>query len=119
MLTDKDREKGKISGRTGDDLQGRAKESEKDTERYLVKVIRERGGMCLKYASGITTGFPDRICVIPPRGRVFWVELKSEGKRPRALQDLQMERLRKLGSSVYVCDTRAAVDEVLRLEGLL
>lgn len=97
---------------------GKTRESEKDTERYLVRQVVAHGGLCLKYTSHIATGYPDRLCVVPPEGRAFWVELKSEGKRPRALQLVRFAELRRIGSKVYVCDTRKAVDDMLISEGL-
>ena len=88
-------------------------ESEKNTEAYLRDEIRRRGGMAYKFVSPGQTGVPDRI-VILPGGQIFFVELKSEGKKSSAKQKCQQERLRALGCTVYAdIDTKAKVREML------
>lgn len=86
--------------------------SEKSIEHYLVERVRKLGGECLKYSNPHAIGYPDRI-VLLPGGRVMWVELKSYGERPRAIQQQRIERLRQLGQEVHVCDSRQAVDAIV------
>lgn len=101
-------------------------ESEKDTEAYLRDEIKRLGGKAYKFVSPGQTGVPDRICVLPG-GRVFFVEVKSEGKKSTDKQRQQQERLRALGCIVYAdIDTKAKVREVIsnevqaaRLSGVL
>jgi hypothetical protein len=88
------------------------KESEKTLEARLVREIEARGGMALKYTSQYHRGIPDRICLLPG-GVVFFVELKSTGKKPTKLQQHAMEQLEKLGFITRV------VDSTENLEGLL
>ncbi|EES5143852.1 VRR-NUC domain-containing protein, partial [Escherichia coli] len=54
---------------------------------------------------------PDRI-VLLPGGRIIFVECKSPGKPPRPDQLREHERLRKLGFTVVVLDSK-------NLEGIL
>lgn len=91
-----------------------AEESEKALESYLCRLVREAGGLALKYASGTATGFPDRLLLFP-RGRVIWVEVKSKGCSPTALQSHRMAQLRELGLVVRLCDSRAKAEEIVRL----
>lgn len=90
-------------------------ESEKAIEAYLVKRVKEMGGVCLKYSSASITGYPDRI-VLMPGGRVVWVELKSKGQKPELRQEIRIKELRALGFRVEVADSRADVDAIM--EGL-
>ena len=90
----------------------KSKESEKTLEARLVREIKARGGMALKYTSQYHRGIPDRICLLPG-GKVIFVELKSTGKKPTKLQQHAMEQLEKLGFITQV------VDSTENLEGLL
>lgn len=90
------------------------KESEKKTERYLAERLRGLGGRAVKFVSPGWAGVPDRVCLC--RGKVVFVELKSEGEKPRAIQRARHAELKKMGFAVYVCDTRASVDEMIGRE---
>ena len=90
----------------------RTPESEKATERYLVERIKLIGGLCLKYSSQTTIGFPDRLLLLPG-GMAAWVEVKSENAEPRRVQRIAIDRLRALGFRAAVCDSKAAVDAFL------
>ncbi len=89
-------------------------ESEKNIEAALVREVAEMGGLCLKYASSTTTGYPDRL-VLLPEGRVFWVELKTTGRKPGKKQQLRHQELRALGQTVYVVDSLSGVERVAAL----
>lgn len=89
-----------------------SEESEKALERYLCKRAKEQDGLALKFASATQTGWPDRV-VLLPGGRSLWVEVKSRGKRPTALQWLRLQWLRRHGHTAYVCDSRAAIEAAL------
>ena len=85
--------------------------SEKSIERYLTKTVQDLGGLCLKFASAIQTGYPDRLIVLPG-GMACWAELKSKGYVPTRLQDIRHEDLRRRGMVVYIIDSRERVDEL-------
>ena len=76
-------------------------------------MVKEQGGLCLKFSSHTETGYPDRLLLLPG-GRMAWVELKSRGRKPRRIQELRMESLRGLGFRVYVADSREKVEEIMR-----
>lgn len=96
-----------------DDIFRHAELSEKSIEHYLViRVEKEMGGKALKYYNANSTGYPDRMIILPG-GVLFWVETKTKGQKVRKLQAHRHEVLRSLGQVVYVCDSIESVDEVL------
>ena len=76
---------------------------EKYMEHLLCKGVKELGGKAYKFVSPNCRGVPDRLCVLPD-GRIFFVELKSAGKKPSPLQEIEIKRLRELGQEVLVID---------------
>ena len=89
--------------------------SEKEIENYLVRKIKKKKGIAYKFTSPGNSGVPDRLCLLP-NGKIFFVELKSPGKKPRALQVNQITKIMSLGQRVYVVDSKEKVDEVLETE---
>ena len=91
-------------------------ENEKDTEAFLRDEVKALGGRSYKWVSPGCAGVPDRI-VILPNGRIFFVELKSEGKTSTPQQRKRQAELRALGCTVYAdIDTKEKVREVIELE---
>ena len=82
---------------------------ERDVENRLNEKIKTLGGLCLKWTSPGHTGVPDRI-VFLPGGRIYFVELKAPGKRPRPRQDFMARELLAQGHKVYALDTINKVD---------
>jgi hypothetical protein len=89
--------------------------SEKEIENYLVRKVKNKKGVAYKFTSPGNSGVPDRICMLP-NGKIFFVELKSPGKKPRALQVNQIRKITNLGQRVYVVDSKEMVDRVLENE---
>ncbi len=85
---------------------------EKEIERVLVAGVKELGGRAYKWVSPGNDGVPDRIVILPDRAPVF-VELKSETGQLTRLQQIQIERLQKLGQDVRILKGRQAVQEFL------
>lgn len=88
---------------------------EANVEKHLIRYVRDKGGLCLKFISASMRGLPDRI-VILPQGKIFFVELKAKGKKPRPEQTRVHKLFSSLGAKVYTADSkekvRSAVDEV-------
>jgi len=84
-------------------------------ESRLVRMVRDRGGLCYKFVSPGNPGVPDRI-VITPAGRTVYVELKTEVGRLAAIQKWQQEEMRKRGADVRTLkgldQVKAFVEEV-------
>lgn len=93
-----------------------AEVSEKAIERYLCDQIKNLGGVCLKYSSANTTGYPDRVALLPG-GRTIWIELKSKGKKPTKLQTIRIDQLASLGHQVFVADSKERINEILEGAG--
>jgi hypothetical protein len=81
---------------------------EKTGERKLRVAVERQKGIAIKIFSQWFTGLPDRL-VLMPGGRVYWVELKTTGKKPSPRQEVVIAMLRRLGFEVWVIDT----DEIL------
>lgn len=76
---------------------------EKDIEKKLVQEVRLRGGLCWKFTSPGIDGVPDRL-VLMPDGKIAFVELKTTGKKMRALQLRRKQQLENIGFLVYCID---------------
>lgn len=88
---------------------------EANVEKYLIRYVKDKGGLCLKFISASMRGLPDRV-VILPQGKIFFVELKAKGKKPRPEQTRVHKLFSSLGVKVYTADSkesvRSVVDEV-------
>lgn len=79
-------------------------DSEKLIEKTLVGLTEDLGGWALKLLCNYVTGLPDRMVLLPD-GRIFFVEVKTTGKKPSASQKAVHEKLRRLGFTVHVIDS--------------
>lgn len=87
---------------------------EKTVEAYLVKQVAEHlRGKVMKWVSPGNNGVPDRLVIIPG-GRIYFVELKAPGKRPRKLQEYVHKQLREMGCVALVIDTKEKVDGFIK-----
>lgn len=74
---------------------------EKDIEKILVSEVKKLGGRAYKWMSPGNDGVPDRIVIFLGRPPVF-VELKTDTGQLSAIQNVQIERLKKLGQAVFI-----------------
>lgn len=90
------------------------KKSESEIEAYLVKSVKNKKGLCMKWTSPGNAGVPDRI-VIVPGGDIYFVELKAEGKRDNLspLQKNFIQKLENLNCKVRVIASFQEVDEFI------
>lgn len=86
---------------------------ESTIESNFVKQVKAMGGMAIKLISPNFAGLPDRL-VLLPHGKIFFVELKATGQKPRPLQIAVHRKLRKLGFDVYVIDSNEKINELLQ-----
>lgn len=75
--------------------------------------MKSLGGLALKFSSPYHRGIPDRV-VLMPGGKISFVELKTTGKKPSALQRSRIEMLRGLGFNVEVIDDQESLDKFLK-----
>ena len=87
-------------------------DSEKLIEKTLASEVKKLGGWSLKLLSTYVTGLPDRL-VLLPGGVIFFIEVKSTGKKPTTIQLLIHERLRRLGFRVEVVDSLKQLNQIL------
>lgn len=89
-------------------------ESEKTLERLLTRKVKENlGGLSLKMVSTHMIGLPDRLCLVPP-GRIFFAEIKTTKQKPRKIQLIVHEKLRRLGFRVEVIDTSDQINKLIK-----
>ena len=86
--------------------------NEKLIEKKLREGVKNSGGIALKFSSPYHRGIPDRI-VLMPKGRGYFVELKSTGKKPTPLQAKAMSDLESLGFEVRVIDRQEELNRFL------
>ena len=88
--------------------------SEATLQRYLIKKVKNLGGLALKMECSSRRGFPDLIVVLPNCWPVL-VEMKSDTGRGR-LSEHQIrlhDELCELGTKVEVVSSKAEVDALL------
>lgn len=81
-------------------------------ENYLRKRVKQLEGIHRKVVYQGRRGSPDDWCFFPG-GQVMIVECKAPGETPRPDQVFEIETLRSFGLSVFVVDSKAAVDDAL------
>ena len=84
---------------------------EKDIEAYLVRKVKERGGVAYKFTSPAHRGVADRVVCLP--GQTWFVEVKAPGGRLTALQTLFGREMERLGQQYIVLWSKEDVDEWL------
>jgi hypothetical protein len=89
------------------------KESEKNLERKLVAEVKTLKGWAIKLLPFQVTGLPDRLCLLPG-GKAYFVEMKSEGKKPTLMQTIIHKRLAELGFKVWVLDTTEKINNFIK-----
>ncbi len=82
-------------------------------ERELVRQVKQRNGMAIKFVSPGFDGVPDRLVLLPDKIIVF-VELKATGKKMRPLQVKRKRQLESLGFKVYCIDSKEGIEVMLR-----
>jgi hypothetical protein len=87
-------------------------DTEKLIEKTLVAEVKSLDGWAIKLLCTYVTGLPDRL-VLLPGGVVFFVEVKTTGKKPTAVQRLVHEKLRGLGFRVEVVDSIKQLNSIL------
>lgn len=90
--------------------------TERFIEEKLVKAVKKQNGICPKFVAPGCVGMPDRI-VLLPGGRVSFVEVKAPGQKPRPIQVVKHEQLRKLGFQVFVLDDVQQIADILEKTG--
>lgn len=85
---------------------------EKQIEQKLVKAVKAKGGLCLKFVSPSFDGMPDRLILLPV-GKIAFAELKATGKKPSPLQIARHKALMNLGFRVFIIDSAEQIKTIL------
>ncbi len=91
---------------------------ERHIETKFGRHVKRRQCEYIKMSQQNDAHWPDRL-IIKPDNTCFFVEFKREGKIPRPAQDAKINELKSRGRRVYVIDTEALAESVLRLENLM
>ena len=83
---------------------------EKEIEKYFKDKLEGLNCLVYKFTSPGNAGVPDRI-VVSPQGKVYFIELKRPGGKVRAIQQVQMDRLKDHEAYVAVISNRQEADE--------
>ena len=81
---------------------------EKQIEQKLIKAVKDKDGLALKFTSPGFAGVPDRLILLPG-GRAVFAEVKAPGCRLRPLQNRRKIQLETLGFKVYVIDDEGKI----------
>ena len=87
---------------------------ERFIEQKLVARVKREGGLCPKFVSPGSDGWPDRL-VLMPGGKIAFVELKAPQGRLRPIQVQRHAQLRDLGFLVFTVNDPEQIPEVLEL----
>ena len=85
---------------------------EKQVEAHLVKRVKELGGRAYKFTSPAHRGVADRIVCLP-NGQTWFVEVKTEGGRLSALQEIFAEEMAHTKQNYACLWSKDAVDDWL------
>lgn len=86
--------------------------NEKALEKKLREKIKKMGGIAIKFSSPHYTGMPDRI-ILMPKERIYFVELKTTGKKPTERQKKVMFDLQTMGFSVYIVNDERSFNQFM------
>ena len=81
-------------------------------EQKLVKAVKKKGGLALKFVSPGYDGVPDRLILIA-YGHIAFVEVKAPGEKPRPLQVNRINKIRNLGFKVFVLDDEKQIGGII------
>lgn len=87
--------------------------SEKWIEKTLCSEVKKLGGWAIKLPSYLLNGLPDRI-ILMPQGRAYFAETKSKGGTPSKIQQLIINKIKKLGFTVFIIYDRPTLDDAIK-----
>lgn len=86
---------------------------EKKLEKKIQVEVKKIGGLAIKIWCLSFSGLPDRLVLL--NGHVWFVELKSTGRKPTPLQLRAHGLLRRLGFDVFVIDSEDKLKKFIKL----
>ena len=89
--------------------------AERDLKKYLLKRVKELGGIARKVKWEGRNSAPDWRVAIPDI-TPFWIELKDEGKFPTKRQYREMAEMKRCGENVTWADCKIMLDDFIEYE---
>jgi len=93
---------------------------EKEIEKKIGDYAKQHGVLYYKFTSPAKRAVPDRL-LVAPGGAVGFLEIKRQGCKPTALQQLEMTKLKDKGCEVAWVDSvtngRLFIDGLLKKKG--
>lgn len=77
---------------------------EKEIEKKVCEHAKKLGCLVYKFTSPARRSVPDRLFVMPHGRGVFFIEFKRKGQKPTASQEVEIEKIKKQGTEVFVVD---------------
>lgn len=87
---------------------------EKDIESKVVSFARSMNVLAYKFTSPAKRSVPDRLFVMPGGRGCFFMELKRRGQKPTPSQQVEIDKIRAQGVSVFVVDNVEEGKKVIR-----
>lgn len=85
---------------------------ERDVQKSVVEFARRNDVVAHKFSSEARRNVPDYLFLF--NGRVLFIEFKATGKRARKGQLREINKLRRVGFFVEVCDCKAMGRSLIR-----
>lgn len=85
--------------------------AERDLKKYLLKRVKELGGIARKVRWEGRNSAPDWRVMLPDCP--FWLELKNIGEVPTPMQYREMRKMREHGEIVYWANCEADIDNLV------
>lgn len=77
---------------------------EKDIEKKVSAYARTLGCLVYKFTSPSQRSVPDRLFIMPGGRGCFFIEFKRLGLKPTPAQEVEIAKIRKHGTAVFVVD---------------
>lgn len=77
---------------------------EKDIEKKVCDYAKTLGVLTYKFTSPNKRSVPDRLFIMPNGRGVFMIEFKRKGQKPTPAQEVEIEKIRSQGVTVFMVD---------------
>lgn len=77
---------------------------EKDIEKKVCDYAKSLGCLVYKFTSPARRSVPDRIFIMPMGKGVFFIEFKRAGAKPTPAQEVEINKIRFQGTTVFIVD---------------
>ena len=81
-------------------------------EKLLINEVKKLNGLCFKCSSVGFNGLPDRMVLY--QGKLYFVELKAPGEKPRKIQLHVHNLIRQQGFEVRIIDSLEDVEAFVK-----